>query len=159
MGDRFFEDFAPGTRFESAAITVTEVEIVEFARRYDPQFFHTDPAAARESAYGGLIASGFHTAALTFGLFLETGAFGTPDRTCSLGAHGLDELRWLLPVRPGDTLRVVAEVAEARPSGSKPDRGVVRLKYTTLNQRDEAVMTMFGIQILKRRPTNAGDRG
>ena len=157
--ERYLEDFTPGIRFESPAIAVTEGEIVEFARRYDPQFFHTDPVAARGSVYGGLIASGFHTAALTFRLFLDTGAFGPLDRTSSLGAHGLDELRWLRPVRPGDTLRVVAEVVEVRPSTSRPDRGVVRLKYTTLNQRDEAVMTMFGIQILKRRPTNAGDRG
>lgn len=152
MSGRYFEDFAPGTRFESPAVTVTEKDIIDFARRYDPQFFHTDPGAARESVYGGLIASGFQTASLTFGLFLATGAFGPAQRTCSLGAHGLDELRWLLPVRPGDALRVVAEVLEARPSSSKPDRGIVRLRFTTWNQRDQAVMTMIGIHILKRRP-------
>lgn len=148
MADLYFDDFKLGARFESPGITVTESEIVHFALRYDPQPFHLDAEAARESPYGGLIASGFQTLGLTFRLFLQTGAF----QACSLGAFGVDEVRWLLPVRPGDTLRVIAEVVEARASSSKPDRGIVRMKFTTFNQRGEAVQTMVGIHILRRRP-------
>jgi acyl dehydratase len=145
---RYFDDFVAGERFESAPLPITEALILEFARFYDPQIFHTDPAAARETMYGGLIASGLQTIALTFKLFFETRTI----EACSLGSPGLDEVRWKLPVRPGDTLRVVAEVLETRPSTSKPDRGIVRVRYTTLNQRDETVMTLLGNQLLSRRP-------
>ncbi len=107
-----------------------------------------DPQAAKETIYGGLIASGLQTIALTFKLFLESGALAPS----SLGSPGLDEIRWKAPVRPGDTLHVVAEVLEVRPSTSKPDRGIVRMLYTTLNQRGETVMTMIGNQLLRRRP-------
>ena len=148
MADLYLEDFKPGVRFESPGITLTEGEIIHFGLRYDPQPFHLDAEAAKESPYGGLIASGFHTLGLSFRLFLQTGAF----QACSLGAFGIDEVRWLLPVRPGDTLRVVSEVLEARASSSKPDRGIVRLKHSTLNQRGETVQTMVGIHILRRRP-------
>jgi acyl dehydratase len=148
MADLYFEDFKIGVRFESPGITVTEGEIIHFGLRYDPQSFHLDAVAAKESPYGGLIASGFHTLGLSFRMFLQTGAFAA----CSLGAFGIDEVRWLLPVRPGDTLRVVSEVLEARASSSKPDRGIVRLKHSTLNQRGETVQTMVGIHILRRRP-------
>jgi acyl dehydratase len=144
----YFEDFKPGDRFESASLTVTEALIVEFARFYDAQVFHTDPEAARATIYGGLIASGLQTIALTFKLFLETGVVAPS----SLGSPGLDEIRWKAPVRPGDTLRVVIEVLEVRPSTSKPDRGIVRMLYTTLNQRDEAVATLIGNQLCRRRP-------
>jgi acyl dehydratase len=144
----YFEDFKPGDRFESAGLTVSEALIIEFARFYDPQLFHTDPEAAKAMVYGGLIASGIQTVAITFKLFLETGSLAA----CSLGSPGLDDIRWKIPVRPGDTLRVLAEVLEARASTSKPDRGVVRLLYTTLNQRGETVMTMIGNQLCRRRP-------
>src|SRR5690348_7053429 len=132
-GARYFDDFEPGERFESAPLLITEALILEFARFYDPQPFHTDPIAAKSGFYGGLIASGLQTIAITFKLFFETGVMAA----CSLGSPGLDEVRWKLPVRPGDTLRVVTEVLERRPSTSKPDRGIVRVRYTTLNQRDE----------------------
>jgi acyl dehydratase len=145
---RYFDDFKPGDRFQSAALVVTEALIVEFARFYDPQVFHTDPRAAAESIYGGLIASGLQTIALTFKLFIETGALAAS----SLGSPGLDEIRWKVPVRPGDTLHVVGEVLEARASNSKPDRGIVRLRYTTVNQRGEAVLTFIGNQLLRTRP-------
>jgi acyl dehydratase len=145
---RYFEDFHPGDRFESAPLTISEALIVEFGRFYDSQVFHVDPEAARATVYGGLIGSGLQTIALTFKLFLETGVLGA----CSLGSPGLDEIRWKIPVRPGDTLRVVAEVLEARASTSKPDRGVVRIFYTTLNQRGDTVMTLIGNQLLRRRP-------
>jgi acyl dehydratase len=145
---RFFEDFAPGDRFASGPLAVTEALIVEFARVYDPQLFHVDPEAARSTVYGGLIASGLQTIAITFKLFFETGVL----TACSLGSPGLDEIRWLIPVRPGDTLRVVAEVVATRPSASKPDRGIVRILYRTLNQRDQTVMTLIGTQLCRRRP-------
>jgi acyl dehydratase len=144
---RYFDDFKPGDRFQSAPLTVTEALIVEFGRFYDPQLFHTDPQAASETIYGGLIASGLQTIALTFKLFLETGTLAGS----SLGSPGLDEIRWKVPVRPGDTLHVVAEILEVRASSSKPDRGVVRIHYTTMNQRGEAVLTFVGNQLLRRR--------
>ena len=145
---RYFDDFKPGDRFQAAPLVVSEALIVEFARFYDPQVFHTDPRAAAESIYGGLIASGLQTIALTFKLFIETGTLAAS----SLGSPGLDEIRWKVPVRPGDTLHVAGEVLEARVSSSKPDRGIVRILYTTLNQRGEAVLTFIGNQLLRRRP-------
>lgn len=148
---RYFEDFTVGVRFESPAVAVTAADIVDFARRFDPQPFHLDAEAARSSAYGGLIASGLHTVALSFRLFLETGALAAS----SLGSPGLDEIRWLRPVRPGDALRVVVQVLDARPSRSKPDRGIVTLRYETLNQRAETVLTMIGHQLVQRRPPPA----
>ena len=144
----YFEDFKPGDRFESAPLTITEKQMIEYARFYDPQPFHTDPEAARGTVYGGLIASGMQTIAIGFKLFLETGVLNA----CSLGSPGLDEIRWKAPVRPGDTLHVAAEVLETRPSSSKPDRGIVRILFTTLNQRGEAVMTFIGNQLCRRRP-------
>jgi acyl dehydratase len=144
----YFDDFKPGNSFHSATLLVSEALIVEFGRLYDPQVFHTDPDAAKETVYGGLIASGLQTIAITFQLFLETDTLAASG----LGSPGLDEIRWKVPVRPGDTLHVVAEVIEARASTSKPDRGIVRILYTTLNQRGETVMTMIGNQLLRRRP-------
>jgi acyl dehydratase len=147
-GDLYFEDFQPGDRFESAPFTVSETLMVEFARVYDTQVFHIDPEAAKRTVYGGLIASGLQTIAITFKLFVETGTLAA----CSLGSPGLDEVRWKRPVRAGDTLRVAVEVLETRPSASKPDRGIVRLLYTTVNQDGEAVLTMIGNQLCRRRP-------
>ena len=144
----YFDDFKPGDRFDSAPLTITEALIIEFARFYDPQPFHTDPEAAKATVYGGLIASGLQTIGIGFKLFFETGVLSA----CSLGSPGLDEIRWKAPVRPGDTLRVVAEVLEVRPSSSKPDRGIVRILFTTLNQRGEAVSTFIGNQLCRRRP-------
>jgi len=144
----YFEDFKPGDRFESGTLTITEALIMEYARFYDPQPFHTDPEAARATVYGGLIASGMQTIGITFKLFMETGALAA----CSLGSPGLDEIRWKAPVRPGDVLRVVAEVLESRPSSSKPDRGIVRILFSTLNQRGETVATFIGNQLCRRRP-------
>jgi acyl dehydratase len=144
----YFDDFVPGARFDSAPLTITEALIVEYARFYDPQVFHTDPEAARATVYGGLIASGLQSIGICFKLFFETGVLAA----CSLGSPGLDEIRWRAPVRPGDTLRVVAEVLEARPSTSKPDRGIVRILFTMLNQRGETVTTFIGNQLCRRRP-------
>jgi acyl dehydratase len=145
---RYFDDFKPGERFETVPLLVSEALIVEFGRFYDPQTFHVDAQAAKETIYGGLIASGLQTIALAFKLFLESGTLAAS----SLGSPGLDEIRWKAPVRPGDTIHVVAEVLETRPSTSKPDRGIVRILYTTLNQRGETVMTLIGNQLLRRHP-------
>jgi acyl dehydratase len=149
----FFEDFIEGHRFETAGVTLTEAEIVGFALVYDPQPFHIDTVAASASEWGGLIASGFQTLGLSFRLFQQTGAI----RACSLGGTGIDELRWPRPVRPGDTLRVEVEVLERKPSRSRPDRGLVRMLYRTLNQHGEVVQTCICNHILARRP--AADQG
>jgi len=148
MNPRYFDDFSPGDRFVSAGKTMTEGEIVAFAFTYDPQPIHLDREAAEASPYGGLIASGFQTMAVGFRLAWQTNLFSA----CSLGSPGLDEVRWLKPVRPGDTLRTVIEIVELRPSASKPDRGVARIRYSVIDQIDEAVMTMIAVQILARRP-------
>ena len=144
----YFDDFKAGDELASPGATVTEAQIVDFALSFDPQPFHLDVTAAAASPFGGLIASGFHTLALTFRLFWQTGALNEG----SIGSPGIDELRWLKPVRPGDTLRVVARVLETRPSRSKPDRGVVRMQYTTTNQHGEVVMTLIGNQLMRLRP-------
>lgn len=144
----YFEDFKPGDRIESPGMTLTEDAIVDFAARYDPQPFHTDRVAAEKSIYGGLIASGIHTIAVSFSLLLQTGVLAN-----NLGSPGFDELRWLRPVFPGDTLRAVGEVVEVRPSASRTDRGTVRFRCTTLNQKDEPVQTVYCNQLLRRRTT------
>ncbi|HPX80412.1 MAG TPA: MaoC family dehydratase [Syntrophales bacterium] len=141
-----WEDFRPGDRIESPGITVTEGAIIDFAQRFDSQPFHMDLEAAKESLYGGIIASGIHTVALTWRLLLMTGVL-----TANLGSPGFDELRWLRPVRPGDTLRVVAEVIDVHPSTHRPDRGTVRLRLTTMNQHGEAVQTVLCNQLIARR--------
>jgi acyl dehydratase len=144
----YFEDFVPGQRIDTAGVTLSEGEIIDFALRFDPQPFHLDVEAAKGTIFGGLIASGFHTMALTFRLYVQTNALAA----ASLGSPGIDEVRWLRPVRPGDTLRATIEVLDSRPSTSKPDRGIVDVKYTTFNQRGEPVMTMLGKQLMRRRP-------
>ena len=147
-GDLYFEDFTVGREFRTDGATVTESQILDFALAFDPQPFHMDLEAAKQSMFGGLIASGFHSMALTFRLFAQTRALAA----CSLGSPGVDEVRWLKPVRPGDTLRATVQVVEQRPSGSKPDRGIIRLHWTALNQRSEPVLTMTSMQLVKRRP-------
>ena len=146
LPERYLDDFELGERFVSPGITVTEAEIIEFALKYDPQSFHLDAPAAAASHYGGLIASGFHTLALGFRLFIQSGVFAA----CSMGSPGIDDLRWLAPVRPGDTLHTEVEVMEARASQSKPDRGILRLDYTVINQHGDAVLS-FTIHHLVRR--------
>ncbi len=146
--DLYFEDFTPGREFRTDGVTLTEAQIVDFALHFDPQPFHMNIEDAKASIFGGLIASGFQTIALTFRLFLQTRALAA----CSLGSPGIDEVRWLRPVRPGDTLRATVQVLEQRPSTSKPDRGIVRLHWSTLNQRGEPVLTLTSMQLVRRRP-------
>ena len=147
-GDVYFEDFTPGREFGTEGLTVTEGAIIDFAMVFDPQPFHLNVEAAKATIYEGLIASGFQTMALTFRLFIQTRALAV----CSLGSPGVDEVRFLRPVRPGDTLRATVQVLDQRPSTSKPDRGIVRLHWTTLNQRGEPVLTMTSLQLVRRRP-------
>lgn len=149
MDDLFLEDFTPGRSFRTPGATLSEAQILDFALTYDPQPFHLDKEAAKDWGFDGLIASGMQTFCTAFRLFLQMGVINA----CSLGSPGLDALRWTRPVRPGDTIRVVATVEEQRPSTSKPDRGVCRMRYDVFNQTDQQVMSWVAIQILRRRPT------
>jgi acyl dehydratase len=145
--DLYFDDFEPGQTFESKGATISESQILDFALLYDPQPFHLDKGAAEAGPFGGLIASGFQTLAIAFRLFYQEKVINA----CSMGSPGLDELRWLKPVRPGDTLKVKAEVREKRASKSKPDRGTLLMDYTVTNQNGEAVMTFTAIHIFARK--------
>ena len=149
MTERYFEDYPAGAIFEGGAVTVTEHEILEFARKYDPQAMHTDPEAAARGYFGGLIASGWHTAAMTMRLFATH--FLSP--VSSLASPGIDELRWVKPVRPGDVLSVRITVTGARRSRSKPDQGVVRSFAEVLNQNGEVVMALKPISLIRCRPS------
>jgi acyl dehydratase len=148
MAARYFEDYVPGTSAECGSAVVTEDEIRAFAERYDPQPFHTDSQAAAATPYGGLIASGWHTASIAMRILVDEYI----DGTTSLGSPGLGPLRWIVPVRPGDVLRVRARVLETRPSQSKPDRGTVILEVDVVNQRDDIVLAIENwIAIIRRR--------
>lgn len=136
--DRYFEDYVPGSVHEFGSITVEEAEMINFARSFDPQVFHIDPEAAQQSIFGGLVASGWHTASLTMRLLVDHYI----SHVASLGSPGVEELRWLKPVRPGDTLSVRIILLEAQRSRSKPDQGFIRGSTEVLNQHGEVVMTM-----------------
>ncbi len=144
---RYFEDYVPGAVCEYGQIAVTEAEIVEFARRFDPQDMHLDPEAAAQGRFGGLIASGWHTAAMMMRLFADNFL----SKGASLASPGIDELRWLKPVRPGDVLRIRVTVLEATPSRSRPDRGMVRTLVEVLNQQGDPVMSLKPMNIIRRR--------
>jgi acyl dehydratase len=150
MNERYFEDLVPGARFESEWLPVSEQQLVEFAHKFDPQMFHLDRASAERSVFKGLVASGWHTAAMTMRLFVQTLNFAE-------GAIGLgvDELRWPSAVRPGDQLRVVTEILEARLSRSRPQHGIIRLRNVTTNQRGEVVQSMYANALVPRK----GSRG
>ncbi|HEV8458545.1 MAG TPA: MaoC family dehydratase [Methylomirabilota bacterium] len=149
---RYFDDFKPGQAFELGSRTITRESILAFAREYDPQPFHTDEEAAKETIYGGLIASGWQTGALLMRLFWD----GLLHECASLGSPGIDELRWVKPVRPGDTLSLRYTVVETVPSRSKPDRGIVRSLCEMRNQDGEVVLTMKGLGMFMRRaPTQS----
>jgi acyl dehydratase len=148
MPEMYLEDFKPGDRFVSPGVTVTDSMIIDFALAYDPQPFHLDREAAAASHFGGLISSGFQTLALGFRTFLQLGLFSASG----MGSPGFDELRWLRPVRPGDTIHSEVEILEVRPSRSKPDRGTLVVAFKVCNQRGEEVLTMKTIQLTRRRP-------
>src|SRR5882762_4314668 len=146
MKERYFEDLKRGDRFKSETYEVTEEQIISFAREFDPQPFHLDAAVARLTMFEGIIASGWHTAAITMRLFVQTLNF-------TEGAIGLgvDELRWPNAVRPGDRLQVETEIVDLRVSRSKPSHGVVRLRNVTVNQHGEIVQTMSASALVLRR--------
>jgi acyl dehydratase len=144
----WFDDLEVGMRFKSGEVTVSKEDIKRFAAEFDPQPFHTDEEAAKETVFKGLAASGWHTAAIAMNLAVQVRPFGPHPL---LGA-GVDELRWMKPVRPGDTVRLAGEVVELIPSRTKP-QGIVRVKWTLYNQDGEAVYTFNPIAIVPRRPS------
>ena len=147
-GLRYLDDYLPGATYDCGSVSVSEDEIVSFARQFDPQPFHVDPGAAARGPFGGLIASGWHTAALVMRLLVD---HYLPEEA-SLGSPGLDEMRWPDPVRPGDTLRVRASVVETRRSLSKPDRGIMKTAIEAVNQDGRTVMRATAINFLRVRP-------
>jgi len=148
LDDRWFEDYKPGTVHEYGYATLTEDELLDFARKFDPQPMHIDPDYAASGPFGGLIASGWHTA----GLMMRLLADNYLSKVAGLASPGVDELRWPHPVRAGDVLRLRVEVVEARESRSKPDRGVVRTRASLINQDDVVVMTMLAVNLVAKRP-------
>jgi acyl dehydratase len=148
---RYFEDFQVGQVHELGSYEVTREELLAFARQYDPQPFHLDEEAARGSIFGGIIASGWQTAAICHRLLVKA----VLDGSSSMGSPGVDELRWLRPVRPGDTLSARIEVLEVTPSRSKPDRGSIRTRMEVRNQQGEVVMTESAAVLFRRRPSPA----
>jgi acyl dehydratase len=149
---RYLEDFQAGDVVELGQCTITKESIVAFAREFDPQVFHVDEEAAKTTIYGGLLASGWHTGSLMMRLLYD----GLLKDTVSLGSPGIDELRWLRPVRPGDTLSGRFTVLEVTPSRSKPDRGVLRSLMEMRNQHGDVVLTIKGLGMFARRPARAG---
>ena len=148
MSKLYFEDFHAGQIIELGSYTIGEEEIIAFAKQFDPQPFHIDHAAARDSIFGGLVASGWHTCALLMKVLVN----GLLLRSSSLGSPGVDEVRWIKPVRPGDTLSMRMKIVETIPSTSKADRGVLRSEYETFNQHHEVVMRMKTLGMFGRRP-------
>jgi acyl dehydratase len=148
--DRYFEDYRPGFVGEYGSLTVSEDEVIEFAKRFDPQEFHIDPIRAARGFYGGLIASGWHTCSLMMRLYADHYV----SKVASLGSPGVDEIRWPRPVRPGDTLSIRVTILEARRSTSKPDRGFVRNQIEVLNQDREVVMSLKAMNLFLCRKSN-----
>ena len=145
--NRYFEDYVPGAVHEFGSIKVDEQEVLDFGRRYVPLSYHVDPVAAKQSIYGGVIASGWHTAALMMRIYVENYL----SQVANLGSPGGDELRWDKPVFSGDDLSVRATVLEARRSESRPDRGIVRTFIEVLNQKKQVVMSMKMVNFVKCR--------
>ena len=148
MPEHTFEDFEPGQVYELGSKVVSEDEIVAFARQFDPQPFHLDPEAAKDSVFGGLIASGWHTGAMWMRLYVDT-MLGTAS---AQGSPGIEELRWLAPVRPGDTLHGRLTVLETTQSERRPDRGTVRIRGEMVNQEGVTVLSMVSRGHFGRRP-------
>ena len=147
MTEIYFDDLHTGQRFATPAMTVSETQILDFARVYDPQPFHIDAEAAKGTEFGGLIASGFHTLSLSFSLFFRLGIISAAN----LGSPGMEEIRWLKPLRPGDTIHAEAEVIALKASQSKPDRGIVTMRHDTFNQGGALILTVTCLHRLKRR--------
>lgn len=144
IDNRFFEDYQIGSIHEFGSLTISQEEIISFARLFDPQVFHLDPESAEQTMYGGLIASGWHTSSLMMRLFVDHYL----SHNASLGSPGVDELRWYKPVRPGDELSIRVTVTQARRSRSKPDRGILHSFVEVLNQNGEVVGSMKALNLL-----------
>ena len=144
----YWEDLAAGETVEIGSHTITAEEIIAFAKQFDPQPFHVDAEKAKDSIYGGLIASGWHTCSIAMRLMCDSYV----NQAASMGSPGLEEVRWLKPVRPGDTLRATRTIEESRPT-SKPDRGLVLTRWDMYNQKNEHVLMMRGYGLFGRRPT------
>ncbi|MDK6078067.1 MaoC family dehydratase [Massilia varians] len=149
----YFEDFYPGQEIDLGERSVSEEEIVAFAREFDPQPFHVDRDAARASIYGGVIASGWHTCSLMMRMVVD----GLMASSSSMGSPGLDGVRWLRPLRAGDTIRVRYLTTQVKASNSKPDRGVVWSKWTATNQHGEEICTIEGMGMFRRRSGGGDD--
>lgn len=149
--ERYLEDLKAGDRFQSGTFTVTETGIIEFARDFDPQPFHLDPIAAKKSIFGGLVASGWHTASIAMRLYV------TSNLNLAGGSIGLSvsEVQWPNPVRPGDTLQAEIEILSVRPSRTKPDRGIIEFRNVTRNQNDEVVVTWTARALVRTRAAEA----
>jgi acyl dehydratase len=150
--DRYFEDYTPGHIYELGSVTLSESEIVEFARQYDPQYFHLDREKAAAGPFGGIIASGWHTIGVAMRLYVDQYL----SHVASLASPGVDDVRWPNPVRPGDTLRIRVTVLDARTSKSKPEKGIVRAKVEALNQRGELVLSTIIVSFVGRRRQRTG---
>lgn len=148
IDDRYFEDYHPGAVYEYGHLTVTEADILDFARQYDPQPIHTDPAFAETGPFEGLIASGWQSAGLAMRLLVDHYL----SHVASLASPGVDELRWSVPLQPGDVVRVRTSIVESRLSQSKPDRGIVRTDVQLLNQEDQCPVSFRAMNFIKRRP-------
>ena len=144
---RFFEDIKADQVYEFGTITVSEKDIIDFARQFDPQDFHLDPAKAASSLFGGIVASGWHTTAVVMRLYVDHYL----SHVANLGSPGVEDIRWPNPLRPGDILRIRVTILEARPSRSKPDRGIVRVRVEAINQTDNLVLSMIGVSFVGRR--------
>jgi acyl dehydratase len=145
---RYWDDYQVGMKYELGSTSFTEAEIVEFARQFDPQSFHIDGVAACQSMFGGLIASGWHVTSKLMRLFVDNYI----DNRTALGSPGLDQVRWLKPVRPGDTLTAWVECADKVPSKSRPEMGIIHEHWGATNQNGELVVTVKGINMVRRRP-------
>lgn len=148
QGKWYFEDFIPGNVIELGQRPVGEEEVLRFAREFDPQSFHIDHDAAKNSIFGGIIASGWHTCGMIMRMVVD----GFLANSSSMGSPGVDEIRWLVPVKPGDVLNVSAETLSSKASSSKPDRGVVFTLWKAVNQRGELVCTIKGMGMFGRKP-------
>jgi len=155
MTARYLEDFSVAQTFGSGRLRIDKERIKTFAAEFDPQPFHLDEEAARETLFRGLAASGWHTAAVSMRLLVESEL----KPAGGIVGAGFDELRWPRPVRPGDELRVESEILEVRPSKSRPDQGLIKVRTTTLNQNGEAVQVSVGNLLVPRRPTSPADKG
>ena len=152
----YFEDFEPGHMMELKGPTISQEEIVEFASRYDPQPFHVDEEKAKQSVYHGIIASGWHTVSLCMRMICDAYLL----ESASMGSSGVDQVRWLIPVRPGDTLAMRMTVLETNPSRTRPEMGIVRHRWDVFNQNQELVMEMTGVGFFRRRnPAARGSAG